>query len=247
MKIKEEIHFPAIHSTQNRIPFVLNLRLIEENLQNEYGVDELIEYWEYSCEPQLLKNAFERETSLRKKLNPEGEIPVDFQTAQNILIKTIKEVLTNTKLTPYFYPKELANGNGQISNILLEQFEDFNPEEHLNETIAYTLTETFIPFLKMEYLFKLAIHIKSFLRTEDKENLSFFEEELLKTEFIIKEITELELYKVFPNEGVAQKYFDTQFSENDSYFIYYIKDEEAEIKICVAENDAGKWKFFFCV
>jgi hypothetical protein len=246
MKIKEEIHFPTTHSEQSKTSFIIELRLIEENLKNEYGINEIVEYWDYNCEPQLLKHVFERETALHEKLNTEGAGSVNLQTAKEILRKTIDEALVNPRLIPYFFPEELSNENGQISTILVEKYEDYNPEDDLNVEIAYSKQETFIPFLKMEYLFKLAIHVKSFLVNENKEVLTFFEEELLVTEFIITKITELEFYKEFPNEQVAQKYFDTTFSENDEYFIYHIRDEEAEIKICVVKSDAEKWKFFFC-
>lgn len=247
MKIKEEIHFPTLHSAQSSTPFIIELRLIEENLKDDYGIDEIVEYWEYSCAPEQLKIVFERETTLQAKLNQEGEMPVNIQTAQNILNKTIQKAISNPNLIPYFYPKELSNENGQINNVLLEKFEGFVPVEHLDKTIGYSLKEDFIPFLKMEYLINIAIHIKSFLINDKKEVLSFFEEELLETEFTITEITEIESYKEFPNEEVAQKYFDITYGEGDRFFIYHIWDEEEAIKLCIVKSDTEKWKFFFCV
>ena len=246
-KIIAEFQIPVYDKANNRTAFIFNARLENISYTDDNGTHGeqgwfITTSGEYDFDYLLLI-----ETELGKKLNTDeiSNNPKSKKEAIELVESVLIEATKNKNLIPYFYPKELSNDNGDLIIPLVEKFDELELDEWLQENNHCFKDESLIPLLKMEYLFKLATHIKN-LPIENKE-LTSFEESIMKAEVTVEKIREEEFYKNFPNEVVAQKYFDNYYQKDDCFYTYQIIDEDDNVKLSVVTDNDKNWKVFFVI
>lgn len=246
-KIIAEFQIPVYDEINNRIAFIFNAQL--ESISYTEGDKTHEEFgWFITTNGDYdFKHLLLIETDLGKVLNTEeiSDNPVSKEQAMELVKPILAEATKNERLIPYFYPKELSNDNGDLIIPLVEKFDELDLGDWLKENSYCFKDKCLIPLLKTEYLFKIAAHIKS-LPIENRE-LTSFEESIMEAEVTIEKIREEEFYKNFPNEDVAQIYFDDYSEENDSFYTLHFTDEDDDIKLCVVTDADKNWKIFFVI
>lgn len=246
-KIIAEFEIPVYDTANNRTAFIFTARL--ENVSyTENGKTHEEQGWFITTNGEYKFNQLLMiETELGKVLNTHeiSNNPINKEEAIELVTPLLIEATKNANLTPYFYPKELSDSNGDLIMPLVEKFEELMLDHWFEENTSCFKDECLIPFIKAEHLFKIVEHIKS-LPIDDRE-LTSFEESIIEAEVSIEKIREEAFYKSFPNETVAQKYFDDYYQKDDCFYTYQIIDEDDNVKLSVVTDVDNNWKVFFVI